>query len=659
MGLASTFRAVVVILTAVILSSTHAQASECTDRVFDTTGKADVKALSSALSKLTADGADPLIRVVTNDQYNAAGNLDKYTGSMVKRCLAWQSPGGNIKSNLLVLVVAPGMDSNSNPIGIYFSKHGPFAGALQGQTAAVRREMSTKFSSDITGSILAGVTALHEKISQAKITAPVAGNINGNVTVINKGPEKPTNFTPLYVILVLGVLAGLVVLVYRRRAAIEARRGAQQTAQGRRNECNGLILTLEEDLKHIEAFLTSLKSILGTTELDVMRSRFEAIKGRVSAAMTQFANMQTSANDPDSEGRSISEYESMTEDFERIRRVLNPLSAEVGTLGEAIQKVRALKDGAQPAIEAMASEIERATAQVSEEKTINTSGPKETLKRAVGLLERANTELEERRYQAVTDTCRDGTRLAQQAIQQLRDLRARRSRLESTIQQLERENLQGTLATADDTITSLRASYGETVVQQAQELRGLIVRKLEERRQALISARSLFLSQNWEASDTSTHTAQGASDTIKRSIASLVDLGPSIERQREAAARATSRSSRPSSNGYGHSHSHHSHTTNNIIVGGNPYGRSYDPIDDLARTVDRIELAEERDELRRERQELREERFETRSRRSDDSDLFGGDSGPTTPEPSLDLDIGGDSGGPSLNLDIGGGNDDD
>jgi hypothetical protein len=99
-------RSVVLFITLIVFAVPAHADLECSSRVLDSTGKANTDVIKAALNPLISAGADPMVRVITAEQINAAGgNIDKYAQNMVKRCPAWQSPGGNIKNNLLILAV--------------------------------------------------------------------------------------------------------------------------------------------------------------------------------------------------------------------------------------------------------------------------------------------------------------------------------------------------------------------------------------------------------------------------------------------------------------------------------------------------------------------------------------------------------------------------
>lgn len=668
------FRAIraVFLLLAILVLSAPARADsspECNNRVFDSTGKIDVGSVKAALNTLSSDGADPLVRVVTKSQFNDAGNLDKYTGNMLHKCPSWQSPGGKLKNNLLVLVIAPELDPTDNLIGIYFSKYGPLAGALQGQTAAVRSEMSNKIKSDPTASLKAGIDALHRKLSMK--SAVGAGTVNGNVTVINKAAEKPTNFTPLYIILFLCVIGAIVFLYFRKQSAKAKARGAQQEAQSLRGQCNNLILGFDTTLSQLGSLLNSYKNLMHTSEFTALQTRLGAIQTSLTSAKAQFTNMQGSANDPDSVGRTTEEYEAMTRELTRSLSTLTDLRGDVQGLDSAVRKIKSLKDGAQPAIDAVTSEIEIATTAINAERVLRTDGPKATLSQAINLAERAGQELIDKRYQAVADTCKEATTLAQKAAQQVRELGARKSKVDSAIQQLDAEPLpSGKLMAVDATITTLRNTYGDSAVSQAQESRATIIQSTEQRRQALMGAKSASTLQNWDLAEQQVAAAKNASSAIDGAVARINGIGPDIERQKAAAAREAERRSRPQSYGSrGRSYSSRTVVTT-VIYSRDTYGNPLDQWGNIIAAellVDAIERSEW-DSMERQRDLDRDygrsssrdyssrDDDDRRSSSRDDDNGIGGDSGSSAFDD--DDGIGGDSGGSSSDDSFGGGSDD-
>jgi hypothetical protein len=647
------FRSIVLFLTLIVFATPAYADSECNGQVVDSTGKANTDTIKSALSSLINDGADPRVRIITAAQINAAGgNLDKYAQGMVKRCSAWQSPGGNMKSNLLILAVT--QDSVDSPVGIYFSKSGPLT-ALRGQTAGVRSEMASTLQSDVTTSIQNGIKAIHGSLSVGKMRASETRILsNGPTTIINQAPSKPMNLTFLWALLFLGVVGAGIWLYVKSQSAKAKCRAAQQTAQGRRAECNNLLIGFDASMAQLGALLSSFKSVINASEFQVIQTKLGGIQTRINTAKTQFVNLQGSSNDPDSVGRTAEEYDSMTSDFDRSLKSIQAIDSEVKSLESSIRKINSLKDGALPAIEALATEIETATKAVMSEKILKTDGPKSVLQQAITLMGRANTELATKQFQAVADTCLEATKLAQSAAMDVQELGLRKQRVDAEIQKLDLDNQSPKLTTADATGISLRTKYGDSATTRCATYRALIVQNIDVRRQAIAKAKSTSFAQNWDLADQQINAAMTAGDEINNALNAIQDLGARIEQELRPAPVP---SYRQSGNG-GHSHSHTTVNQTTVVVGGtrdpfyDPYG--INTLDALGNIIERDELNREREDLYRERRDLDRDLDRHSNSRSDDMD---GDSGPVTRSDDLDMD--GDSGSAdNSGSDFGSGDDD-
>ena len=634
-----TLRSIVIFLTLIVFAVPAYADPECSSRVFDSTGKANTDAIKAALNPLISDGADPMVRIITAAQINAAGgNIDKYAQGMVRRCSAWQSPGGNMKSNLLILAVTQD-ESIDSQVGIYFSKSGPLT-ALRGQTAGVRSEMASTLKSDITTSIQNGIKAMHSKLSSPIAKGIVAG---GNVTVINKEAEKPMNLTFLWVLLFLGVV-GAAIWLYVKNQSVKAKcRAAQQKAQGRRAECNNLLIGFDSSMAQLGALLSSFKSVIHSSEFQTMQTKLGSIQTSINIAKAQFTNLQGSSNDPDSVGLTTEEYDAMTSDFDRSLQTIQSIDSSVNELESYIRKINSLKKGAEPAIEALTSEIDKATQAVTAEKILKTDVPKATLQQAITLAERANVELTDKRFKAVADTCHEATTLAQKAAQQVRNLSARKASIDSDIKLLDSATLgiPGKLITADATINMLRTNYDETVAGKANESRALIIQKTDERRQAMMRVRSASTLQNWDLAEQSVDAVKAASQAIDSALANISDIGPQIERQKAAVARAMTFDPPQSYRSQGSRSSYNTVNKTTIVVGARDPFYDCNALDAFGNAIELEELSAERRELRREREDLDDHRWGSRQS-SRDSDMDG-DSGPANTS-SSDFDMDGDSG---------------
>lgn len=642
------FRPITLMLTLLVLALVRpALADECTSPVFDTTGKINASEIEPLLKKIAGDGADPaLVRVITTAEMNKHGNLDKYAGDMLGRCPAWQSAGGRLKSNIFLLILEP-----NGKVAVQFAKKGPFQNVLtHNKIVDIGEEMGGLISKgDLTGAAKAGLIRTHTLLSTTKAAAIVS---SGPVTIVNHN-EKPADlsggFSFLKWLLLAGVIGAGIWLFIRYRIAKSERDAAQQQAQTTRGSCNNLITGFESHLNTIGALLTPLKMTIHASEFSALQDQLETLKSNMDSAKSQYVSMIGSANDPESVGLSADAYNAMTATFERVQANLERVDAEAIRLSNSIRGISRLRDSAQPTIDALAREIEIATNNVNAETSLRVDGPRSILQQAISSFERAQKNLEEKSYQAVADTCKEGTVLARRAAQQAHDLASRKQRIEGDITRLEQYVIADKLVTIDKLIREIKVTFGDGSETPALEQRAVIIQRTQTRQTAITMAKSAVHTQNWDSAEQQVTIARSAESDINNAISTVQNLSRRLADDR----RPRTNSYRPSS-GYSSGGSKHSskHTTHTTVV--NNYGRDDSGLGlglGLGLALNSLEVSEENRELRRELDEDRRGYGGRESRRSDDDDDnrrgggFGGESFQTS---SNNDDDGGGFGGESV-----------
>ena len=636
------------VLLVLLLLAPPALADECTSPVFDSTGKANASEIEPLLKKIVGDGADPaLVRILTTDQMNKYGNLDKYAGAMLNRCPSWQSAGGRLKSNIFLLILEP-----NGKVAVQFAKKGPFQNILTHEKIVdIGQEMGGLISKgDLTGAAKAGLIRSHDLISAPapKVAAPIVAS--GPVTIVNHN-EKPADLSGLWTfmkwLLALGVLAGLGFAAYLYLSSKSKRQAAQQKAQVARGACTNLIEGFAQNSSIFKVLLAPVKPTISATEYAALLSRIEAWEGTADRAKNQFASQSGSANDPESSGLSVNSYDAMTETFERLQSNLERISSEATQIEKTIRGIGLLRDSAQPAIDELGREIEAATRAINAETTLKTDGPRATLKRAIDAVEMAEEKLAEKSFQAVIDACRDGMSLARKATQELKGLATRKRDVENSISRLESNDPSNVLSRVDSIIETTRKNYGDSSVASASGHRSTISQKMTERRLAISSAKSALTLQDWNQAERQIEVAKKATQVINNAVESIEDLGPAVLRQRraqeeeerrreEASRRAASRSSYRSQSQVTHVHHHHEDDSPGFGTGALLGG--------LAGLAVGSSLRDDED---------RRDRGWGDSRSSDDDNDFGGSSVQTSRSDDSDSDFGGGSIDTSSNDDNG------
>jgi hypothetical protein len=554
-----------IVLFLVILLLAHpAYADECNSPVFDTTGKVSASEVEPLLKKISGDGADPaLVRVITTEQMNQNGNLDKYAGNLLGRCPSWQSAGGRLKSNIFLLILEP-----SGKVAVQFAKKGPFQTVLtHSKIMDITGEMGGLIAKgDLTGAAKAGLIRTHSILSTTKAESKVV--TSGPVTIVNHN-EKPADLSGLASflkwLLVLGVIGAGIWLfgIYQSK---KAERGAdRQRAQGSLANCNNMIHSFDERLTLLGSLLNSYKSLISASEFQDLQSRVSELNRSASYAKSQFASSLGSSNDPENVGLSSNQYDVMIEVFDRNLQSLNKVDRSLTDLEATIKNISKLRDAAQPAIDSLTSEIESATNTVNAERTLKTDGPRATLQQAINFLERAQKSLEGKGYQAVANFCKEGTALARKASQQVRDLTTRKQQVELDIQRLSSNDMSGKLASIDSLINEIKTTFGAGSETSALQERAVVIQRTKSRQAAISVAKSSLLTQNWDSAEQQITAAKSAESDIDHAISTVKNLNHRLKE----ASRPKVSSYRPSSNHSGHSHVNHTTVVNN-------YGRRDD-----------------------------------------------------------------------------------
>ena len=639
------FRPITLMLTLLVLALVRpALADECTSPVFDTTGKINASEIEPLLKKIAGDGADPaLVRVITTAEMNKHGNLDKYAGDMLGRCPAWQSAGGRLKSNIFLLILEP-----NGKVAVQFAKKGPFQNVLtHNKIVDIGEEMGGLISKgDLTGAAKAGLIRTHTLLSTTKANAIVS---SGPVTIVNHN-EKPADlsggFSFLKWLLLAGVIGALVWLFVRYQVARSKRNAAQQVAQNTRGACNNLITGFEGHLTTIGVLLAPLKSTINAVEFSALQDQLQALKSSMDSAKSQYVSMIGSANDPESVGLSADAYEAMTATFERVQANLERVDAEAIRLSNSIRGISRLRDSAQPTIDALAREIEIATNNVNAETSLKVNGPRSVLQQAISSFERAQKDLEDKSYQAVADTCKEGTVLARKAAQQVHDLASRKQRIEGDITRLEQYVIADKLVTLDSLINQIKTTFGEGSETPALEQRTVVIQRTQTRQSAIILAKSAANIQDWDSAEQQIAITRSAESDINNAINTVQNMSRRLADARRPQTSSYRPSSGHSSGGSSRSTSHVSNTTVNN------YGRDDSGLGlglGLGLALNSLEVSEENRELRRELDEDRRYgRRESRRSYDDDDDNRRGGFGGESLQTSSNDDDGGGFGGESV-----------
>ena len=217
-------------LLAVMCSLAPAMAQDCESLVVDETGLLSGRTveITSAAQELVNDGGD--VRVWVIKSFGRAGNLDIFKEDTQRRCRSWQARDGDLKNNMIVVMVSVG-DKKAGIYGgsLWYEEFGSATDSIR------MEEMGPRFSEDDwAGGLAAALRRIHQLIANYKARSTGAPAVAQAPPVHVAPPPppvviqtEPTDLTGLWFVLMAVVVIGAVVLVvlfFMRRAEQKAKR---------------------------------------------------------------------------------------------------------------------------------------------------------------------------------------------------------------------------------------------------------------------------------------------------------------------------------------------------------------------------------------------------------------------------------------------------
>lgn len=434
------FAMLTAVFTALLLYAAPARAQNCETMVVDETGRlgaGGIATVEAAGNRLVNAGADVRVRVIPSAA--AFGNLDQYLAGMQSQCASWRAADGGRKNNLLVVLVS--MDRQS---GVFFGEQ--WRSALDGRTAGIRtNSMNPRFrDGDFAGGISAGLDAAGRLIAAA--AAPPSPVQPAPAPVIVNVPEPagpPADYSGLWSVmgwglglLAFGLLAWGVWFLIRANGK---RKAAQQQAQAKRSACSAAILEVDEPIQLLEARAGSLTSKVSAEDLGELTNLLNSAKAAARQATGRYGELQqSSANNPDVGGLSVEQYEAIAGEFENVLGLLRTAKTATGNVEEGFKKIQQRIAEAQPKIDALSAEIDKAVAAVEavSAQGFKTDALEQPLEDAGQKLVDAQAALTAKRYGAIEGICKEGEKIAKKAAADAQGLAARRDASQASIAKL-------------------------------------------------------------------------------------------------------------------------------------------------------------------------------------------------------------------------------
>lgn len=302
-----------------------AWSADCNATVDDGAGifTDDITKVEAAAQDLVRAGAD--VRVITMKSWGNVGNLDQWKEHTLQRCASWQSGDGGMKNNLIVLVIA----LSERQSGLYYGDL--YERKLHDAWNPIRAEMGSYFrSGNFADGFAYGLKEIHKAIEaspSARSEPPV------RVIMPERQPSAPADLSGLWRVLGWGVglLAVGFAIVFgfrfleKERAHRERRRAAQQQARLAKTSCATSIGELREPVELLGIKQKRLAQLATAEELEPLQATLNRFNGLWDNALIEFTNLGQSANDPDRDNLTESEYRQIAGSYEKLLDKLNAL----------------------------------------------------------------------------------------------------------------------------------------------------------------------------------------------------------------------------------------------------------------------------------------------------------------------------------------------
>lgn len=344
------FVAVMLGLMCIAPSPAHAQETNCDTTVTDDAGLfgSDIGSVREAAASLEALGAD--VRVRTIQAFSGHNTLDDYVFASVADCDSWQAENGEIKPDLLVIIIAV---DERRVATIYGAQ---WKGALDAHYLRIHDDlMGPRFrTGDFAGGFVAGmgemVRVINARQNPGDSTAPTSPPVT-TAPRAPLAPSEPFNWAPLgigFVVLLAlaGLIFGVVALkrhIERARALAAARGKAQREAQAQKATAASLVMELDEQLGLLSADVTSFTE--GEETSDIAKQLLDSladVRRSNSSASVRFAEADRTEGlgDPAHAKLAVEVYERIAAEHGEIAATITAALAEANSVSAHVSRLR-------------------------------------------------------------------------------------------------------------------------------------------------------------------------------------------------------------------------------------------------------------------------------------------------------------------------------
>lgn len=414
--------------------------------------------VETAVNECQNRGAAVRIRTITT--YGTAGSLDRYEIQLEQQNPSWTDGNGNIKGNLIVLIIA----LQERMVGLYYGSD--WDSILNNQWENIQMNIMVPLfkEGDYTGGTIKGLAEIQRLISGTSPTAITTLTPTTTVTQQAKG-STPAWIVPLVILLVLGVLVGITLFFYyriTRARRLAARQKAMLSKQAAASGINELI----EKTRMLEIKINVMTDKITPQEVTPLKIGLEKAGHLVDQGSLAYSELSHSAGDPENPKLGEVELTAIEPEYQKIL-------ANLREAREAVEQVEDQIDIYQQAVDSFPDRVTELNDAIrsAEERQGDLKNTGFKTDYIAGLIDRSREILEQAKELAAKQRITEAIKKAysaseqtKQAVYAIEELPQKKQEVEKAIPLLSAriEQVEGTINKARDVFERVSADYAET-----------------------------------------------------------------------------------------------------------------------------------------------------------------------------------------------------
>ncbi len=371
--------------------------------------------IKAAAEELQNQGADVRVRTITS--FGAYGNLDQYELQLEQRSPSWIGQNGDIKNNLIVLIIS----LEERETGLYYGEI--WTNVLDDNWNRIQSDIMHPLfkDGDYAGGVIQGLKEIQRLIKEKDQTQSPTG-------------QSKSWIIPLVFLIILVLVIGFFVFSRYRQNKAKISAVRQKAILAKQAAASGINELIEAtQMLDIKVNVTADK--IAPEEAVPLRNGLEKATGLVNRSSQAYSDLSHSAGNPENPRLGEAELGVIEPEYQKI--VIDLRDAR-----DAIKDVEARIAGVQQTIDGFPQKVTEVNTAIKEalnkENGLQTAGFKTTyikdlINKSSETLGQANSLVAKRQYNEAMKFVGSANNQIQQAFQAMEDLPGKKQAAESAI----------------------------------------------------------------------------------------------------------------------------------------------------------------------------------------------------------------------------------